>query len=414
MGGLTQTGARQHTLSIRHLWTPKPTLVVENRFAIGRLRSTRDRLAPEENLGTLGGVWPDIAPGLAKTLPSFFLSGGPSARGGQFSDIVQQNFRGLNTTSWFNGKHNFKFGGEVQYSNYSRQLNYDNGQISFNGAYSNTSASITGPWPTLSVPSGDTQFAYSWADFLMGKLRTFQATGPTNNSFSGTAAFFFAQDQFKVGKRLTLTPGLRYELYGTQSSQTMLAGYVAGHQSNQFPNAPLGIAFEGDKGIPDGMRTPPRLNFAPRMGLAWDMFGNGKTVVRAGAGLYYAYPPLSIVEQLASIVSAPTIVGNNANLSDPWGTARLNSGDTACQFVGCKIPSFSSDPSLRTWSPMAITGFSPAVTTPYQWQFNGAIQRRILTGLSVEAGYVGNRARKPAFFPQAHSTSAWARRHYIV
>jgi hypothetical protein len=394
-GGQTQTGARQNTVSIRHLWTPRSTVVVENRFAIGRLHSTRDRLAPEENLATLGGIWPEVAPGIAKTLPSLFLSGGPSARGGQYSDIVQQNFRGLNSTSWLKGNHNLKFGGEVQYSNYSRQLNYDNGQISFNGSYSNTSAPITGPWPALSVPSGDTQFAYSWADFLMGRLRSFQATGPTDSSFGGLAAFFFAQDQFKVGRRLTLTPGLRYELYGTQTSQTMLAGYVAGHQSNQYPKAPLGIAFEGDNGIPKGMRTPPRLNFAPRLGVAWDMFGNGKTVVRAGGGLYYAYPPLSIVEQLAGTVAAPTVVGNNADLSNPWATARLNSGDTAYQFP--TMPSFSPDPAQRTWSPwspIAIVGYNPEVATPYQWQFNTALQRRLTTGVSIEAGYVGNRAKK--------------------
>jgi len=392
-GGQTETGARQNTVSARHIWTPGSTLITESRFAMGRLHSTRDRTAAEENLATLGAIWPEVAPGIAKTVPSLFLSGGPTARGGQFSDILQRNFRWLNTTSWIKGKHNLKFGGEVQDSSYSRRLNYENGQISFDGSYANTSAPIIGPWPALSTPSGDTQFAYAWADFLMGRLRSFQATGPTESSFGGLAAFFFVQDQFKLHSRVTVTAGLRYELYGTQTSQTTLAGYVAGHQSDQYPKAPLGLAFEGDQGIPQGLRTPPRLNFGPRLGVAWDVLGKGKTVVRAGGGLYYAYPPLSIVEQLASLVGAPTIIGNNASLSDPWGTARLNSGDTACQFPGCAIPSFSSDPARRVWSRMAITGFDPSVTTPYQWQFNTAVEQRI-GAFSIEAGYVGNRARK--------------------
>jgi hypothetical protein len=393
-GGQTQTGARQNTISIQHMWTPNSNLVTENRFAIGRLHSTRERVAPEENLGTLGAIWPEVAPGIAKTLPSLFLSGGPSARGGQFSDIVQQNFRGLNTTSWLQGRHNYKFGAEVQYSNYSRLLNYENGQISFTGAYSNTAASINGPWPSLSTPSGDNQFALAFADFLMGRLRTFQATGPTDQSFGGLAAFFFVQDQFKVTKKLTVTAGLRYELYGTQTSKTLLAGYVAGHKSDLYPTAPVGIAFVGDQGIPDGMRSAPRRNFAPRLGLAWDPQGTGKTVVRIGGGVYFAYPPMSIIEQLASMMGSPTIIGNNAYLSDPWGTARLNSGDTGCQFPGCTIPSFSSDPSKRTWNPSAITGYSPDTATPYQIQFNATMQRQIVPGVSVEAGYVGNRARK--------------------
>ena len=361
---------------------------------MGRLRSTRSRTATPENIATLGGIWPEVAPGIPKTLPSFFLSGGPSARGAQFSDIVQQNFRALNTTSWIKGRHNLRFGSEIQYSNYSRNLNYENGQISFNGAYSNTSALITGPWPTLSTPSGDLQFALAWADFLMGRLRSFQATGPTDSTFSGLAAFFFVQDQFRLRHRVTLTPGLRYELYGAQTSKTQLAGYVAGYQSNQYPKAPLGIAFEGDQGIPKGLRTPPRLNLAPRLGLAWDIFGNGRTVLRVGGGLYYAYPPLSIIEQLASIVASPTIIGNNANLSNPWGTARQNSGDTACQFTGCTMPSFDSDPAKRSWQTSAILGYSPDVATPHQWQFNATLQRQLISGLSIEAGYVGNRARK--------------------
>jgi hypothetical protein len=395
-GGLTVTGARQHTVSIRHMWTPSPNLVLENRWALGRLYSTRTRTAEPENLATLGGVWPDVAQGIPKTLPSLFLKGtsAPSARGAQFSDIVQQNFRVLNTTNWIRGKHNFKFGAEVQHSHYSRLLDYENAQLTFDGSYANTSAPIDGPWPKLSTPSGDLQFALAWADFLMGRLRSFQATGPTDNAFNGLAAFFFVQDQFKLGHGLTLTPGLRYEFYGSQTSKTLLAGYVTGHQSDQYPQAPVGVAFEGDRGIPDGMRKPPRLNFAPRLGIAWDMFGNGRTVLRAGGGLYYAYPPLSIVEQLADIVSSPTHAGSNASLSDPWGTARLASGVTDCQFAGCTIPSFDPDPAQREWQPSAITGYNPDVATPYQWQFNAALQHQLISDLTIEAGYVGNRAKK--------------------
>ncbi len=392
-GGLTLTGARQHTFSVRHVWTPTANMVLENRVAMGRLFSTRERTGEPENLATLGGVWPETSPGVPKTLPSLFISGGPSARGAQFSDILQQNLRFLNTTSWILGRHNIRFGGEVQSSRYSRFLNYENGQISFNGSYSNTAQPITGPWPSLSTASGDLQFAYAWSDFLMGRLSSFQATGVTDSLFKGLAGFFFVQDQFQLGKRITLTPGLRYELYGNQTSQTMLAGYVAGHQSDQYPMAPLGVAFEGDRGIPKSLRTQPRLNFAPRLGLAWDLFGNGKTVLKLGGGLYYAYPPLSIIEQLASIVAAPTIQGTHADLSNPWGTAHLNSGDTACQFPGCTMPSFSPDPAKKTWSPSAITGYSPDLSSPHQWQFNVTFQRQILHGFFVETAYVGNRAR---------------------
>ncbi len=352
-GGDTTTGARQHTLSVRHTWQARSTMVMENRFAMGRLASTRARSVLGENLATLGGVWGPVSSSVEETLPTLILSGGPTARGGQLSDLTQQNYRVLSTTSWVKGKHNVKFGGEWQFNDYSRVLNYDNGQFRFNGSYANTPGPIDGPWARLNTVSGDLQFAYAWADFLLGRTDSFNATGTVDNQFSGAAWFFFVQDQWQVGPRLTISPGLRYELYGTQQSKSLLAGYVAGHTSDQYANAPLGLAFEGDQGIPDGMREPDYGNIAPRIGVAWDVLGTGRTVLRGGGGLYYAYPPLSIVEQLGSTVGATTITGNVAGFG--LGHA-ASSSSTTCQFPGCTMPSFDPDPAKRQFVPTTVMG----------------------------------------------------------
>lgn len=405
-GGTTLVGARQHTASLRHTWLARSNVVIENRIAMGRLRSFRDRTEKDENLASLGGVWPDITPGVAHTVPSIFLTGGPTARGGQLSDLVQQNYRLLSTVSWTRGRHDFKFGLEGQHSNYSRFVNFDNGQFTFNGAYSNTSAPLNGPWPSLVTPSGENAFAYAWADFLLGRVRSFDATGVADNGFSGSSYFFFVQDRWRITPRLTFSPGLRYELYGTQTSKAILAGYVDGHKSNQYPNAPLGLAFEGDAGIPAGFRRADRNNLAPRLGIAYDVTGDGRTALRAGAGVYYAYPPLSIIEQLGNTIGASTIAGANASLTDPWGTARGNSGDTTCQFPGCTAPSFDRDPSKRVFVPATVVGFEPGIDTPYQYQFNVTVEREVVRGLSVEAGYVGNRA-KHGFQVVDHNLAAW-------
>jgi hypothetical protein len=390
-GGNTTTGANQHTLSVRHTWQARSNLVVENRFAMGRLSSVRTRTELGENIETLGGVWGPVSPGVEQTLPTMIFSGGPTARGGQLSDLLQQNYRALSTGTWVRGKHTVKFGGEWQFNDYSRFINYDNGQVRFTGAYSNSGGPLNGPWPRLTNPSGDLQFAYAWADFLLGRVNSFNATGVVDNQFSGVAWFFFVQDQWQIGPRFTITPGLRYELYGTQQSKSLLAGYVAGHQSDQYSNAPLGLAFEGDAGIPDGMREAEYGNVAPRLGVAWDLRGNGRTVLRAGGGLYYAYPPLSIVEQLGSTVGASTITGNNAGLTDPWGTAHASSTDTACQFPGCTMPSFDPDPAKRTFVPTTVMGYDPDVTTPRQWQYNVTLQHELFRNFVLEGAYVGNR-----------------------
>jgi len=392
-GGDTETRVRQHTFSIRHSWAAAGTLAVDNRAALARQDSWRGRTGPEENLETLGGVWPMATPGMLQTLPSLFLSGGPAARGGQISRVIQQNAQLLSAANWLVGRHNLRFGAEVQSSRYSRYVNYDDGQIRFTGAYANTSAPLNGPWPALSTPSGDNQFALAWADFLMGRVRTFQATGAVDNTFSGAMYFFFAQDQFKVTPRIALSAGVRYELYGAGTSNRIMAGYVAGHRSDQYPNAPTGIAFSGDDGIPGGLRKPDRNNFAPRLGLAWDPSGKAKTVLRAGTGLYYAYPPLGMLEGLAAVVGAPTLAGAHAGLSDPWGSSHATSGTTSLQYPA-GMPSFDPDPAARKWQPMDIPGFDPHAVIPYQWQFNAGIQRQPMKGLAILAGYVGNRARK--------------------
>ena len=405
-GGTTTTGARQHTVSARHTWQMRSNMVMENRFAMGRLASVRTRTVLGENIQTLGGVWPAVSPGVEQTLPTAIFSGGPTARGGQLSDLVQQNYRALSTTTWSRGRHNLKFGGEFQYNDYSRFINYDNGQVRFNGSYSFTGGAINGPWPKLTTPSGDLTFAYAWADFLLGRTNSFNATGVTDGGYTGAAAFFFVQDQWQVGNRVTITPGLRYELYGTQQSKQILAGYVGGHVSNQYGNAPAGLAFEGDTGIPDGMREAELANFAPRVGVAWDIFGHAKTVLRAGGGLYYAYPPLSIVEQLGSTVGASTITGSNASISDPWGTARTSSSDTTCQFPGCTMPSFDPDPAKRSFVPTTTMGYAPDVATPRQWQFNATLQQEILRGLTVEGAYVGNRGQR-GFSVRDNNLAVW-------
>ena len=117
----------------------------------------------------------------------------------------------------------------------------------------------------------------------------------------------FAQDDFKVTSRLTLNLGLRWEYNGVPSEKNRLGSMFT--RTSSWPGTPV---WSG--------RIDQFYEFRPRIGLASDPSGNGKTVVRAGAGFYYDQPVTNIVTGLTSnppFTSAVNIT-SNISLADPF------------------------------------------------------------------------------------------------
>src|SRR5262249_10438152 len=132
----------------------------------------------------------------------------------------------------------------------------------------------------------------------------------------------FLQDEFKIIPRLTLTYGIRWEplipwvdRYDRLSS---LAGIATRAQSTRFPDAPPGILFAGDPGVPRGLSPTRWKYFAPRLGFAWDLFGDGRTSLRGSYGIFFD----SIKADSVSEESAPwagTFQLFNGQVNDPFG-----------------------------------------------------------------------------------------------
>jgi len=153
-------------------------------------------------------------------------------------------------------------------------------------------------------------------------------------------------------------------------------------------NAPLGVVFAGDPGIPAGGVPRVWTNFGPRMGFAWDVFGNGKTSVRGGYGIFFD--------------SANTIMMNNQGDQSPYGTVLTTFGTINNSFA---------DPYRGTVNPFPAshTNFAsnvsfPQFTSPYMYAtdyrnpyiqaWNFSVERELAGGFFTRASYAGSKGTK--------------------
>ncbi len=307
---------------------------------------------------------------LAIGLPQFTISGFPSM-GDRNQPFVKRENEVQQFTDDFTllaGRHTIKAGVDIRNEKmFIGFINRPNGDYFFSGRHTGSAA----------------------ADFLLGMPSRFRTAVPGADSINegdGWLYSYYVQDEFRVTPRMTLNLGLRYELAEPfEDTGDALNSFRPGQQSTRFPDAPTGLVYPGDEGVPAGTYDTDTNNFAPRLALAWDPEGNGRSSVRAGWGLFFdsipgqgdffqnsvLAPPFNPLLQLDA---PPTIV----SLADPL--ANLEGGPT-------RFP-----PGI------IFIGWSSHFTTPNYQHFNLTYQRQLGRNVGVEVGYVGSRGRNLPIF----------------
>jgi carboxypeptidase family protein len=276
--------------------------------------------------------------------------------------------------SWFRGSHNFIFGGMYKRLQYNPFIvSNKRGQFTFNPTFTGN----------------------AFADFLLGLPSSANGGfGDVSIYLRGNEWHGFFQDNWKATKRLTVNLGLRYEYaspfteknnrWSTLDIQNRRV-IVASKDGQTYPQnlwipgiqqqlAPLPIVTSEDAGLDPSLVNKDRNNFAPRIGLAYDVFGNQKTVVRTGYGIYY------------NAASFNTFTLQSQSPPFFKRTMAINSVATSAS-----INNILANPLL---GPPAFQTYDINFRSPYFQQWNLGVQQMLTKDLLVEAQYLGSKGTK--------------------
>ena len=322
-------------------------------------------------------------------VPHLAISGSTYAVTGPYDERspLQQIF--LNNTNTL-GRHTIKLGLNVE--------------LMTGGSTDATRNAGTFNFAPAALPSANTtQFDQGFANFLQGKVSTFTQANNNNAGTNRTNIYEgYFQDDFHASNRVVLTGGVRYS-YFAAATEANLSGYPSYPTLNfdpatfnranaptldsnglictkapcaggGTPNAaynPINGIIIGGQNSPYGaaVQSTPTKQFAPRVGFTDDLFGNGKSALRGGFGLYY--------------FAVPANQAKFATAQDIPNTINTTISNTTFANPGNGIPVTSSAPTVL----QALQTNAPA---PYSEQYSLDFQQQLFSGTVVDVGFYGN------------------------
>jgi hypothetical protein len=367
--GTAGSGGRDsysQSLAIGHTQVLSSTTVNNLRFTVNRTnvhRTNADMFEPR-----------DVGINIYTYVPKYTVMSVTGAFGINF---------GTETDSWYRpstyafsddltlvrGTHQWGFGASLALNSWKTHANIrSQGTFSFNG----------------------NQTGLPLADFMMGRVFEFREAPPFELDIKQKYFALYAQDTWKLSSNVTLNYGARWEPWFPQQHQRgsiyhfEYEGLVAGTRSTTYPQAPPGLSYPGDPGFPSkaGMH-PEWANVQPRVGIAWDPAGDGRTSIRAGYGMNSNFiagefyfdaaqaPPFGLEQRLVN--------PGPYSLDDPWRAAgRAN----PYPFIPGSLTEFPP------YSLLIEVPYDLDTTRVHSW--NVGVQRQIGDNTGVSASYLGN------------------------
>jgi hypothetical protein len=355
--------------------------ILQSRFSYNRanLKAALPQFAIDAN--SLGFDFPVTAP--FHNIPLIGIAGFTAIGTSNFDDAshVDNVFVLENVLRLTRGRHLITAGGRIG----ATQVN------------AGTRTAFMGNYLFAGAASGN-----AFADFLLGDSSSFlQIGGDSGRAFRSKEFAYFIEDSFALERHLTLTFGLRHEIFSPLHDVRLRTGsFRPDEKSIVRPTVPTDVVFPGDPGVTPSTYRLDTKNLGPRIGFAWDPFGGGRTSVRAGYGIYYK--PLIAFVAFQSFVS-PSITNATSvfapNFSDPFGGASPYAAGHTVLPVGPGTQVNTMDPNLKSSSTQ---------------HYSLSVQREVEKDYVVELGYVGSKSAhllgtvqiNPATFVTGNSTAA--------
>jgi hypothetical protein len=269
---------------------------------------------------------------------------------------VDSNNQVIDNFSWKAGRHDIKFGVDFHRTSVQQYFDkYFRGRLKFGNL----------------------------ADFLSGTVSSgFQYFGDSTRHTYENNFGFYAQDSYRLTSRLTLNYGLRWDYFGVIGEKNNLMSNITS-VSPATGTGTFTLTQVGQPGLSQ-LYNPDYRNFAPRVSLAWDLTGQGKSVLRAGYGFFFDSFSQDMV--LGHLPYAPFFDPGPAY--NNIGPAPILSTGAAGGTIVAGVPVYT--PTTTCSYECDVFGFDRNIKTPYMENYNLNFQQQISSKMVLQIGYVGS------------------------